>query len=254
MAISQENKERLFRLGQLGLYLFLPYSLTCIAIGGVYYALFQRKDDHSGDGFLGVVLGAPMILPALILEKLEEANPELDLLGNRAAEQERVALIQRIGNFLVTNLRVMEIPVQSSYFSAGMVQVSAEALDATQRRRFGDVVARTIAQFPDVPLETICANLSPLDALDEAWATRHGIKDWAVTFTLPCPLCGTTGKDRWTAFGRTRAEEGRNWLLRGTACSLQNGNGITRRIQGGFVCDPCIAKIMEREPEHTQNT
>ena len=48
MAMSTRNKHQLFHLGRIGLYAFLPYSLPCIAIGGAYYALFQRKQDHSG--------------------------------------------------------------------------------------------------------------------------------------------------------------------------------------------------------------
>ncbi len=244
--MNDTHRNRLFRLGLFAAYAIVPYSLTCMAIGGAYYALFEKSDDHSGDGFLSFVLGAPITLPGLTYAKLRER------FVDGPAFREREALHRCIGNVLVTALRADGIPIAVSAFDAQSVRVTAEPLDDRQRDRFGAAVARTIRQFPDVPLATICGNLSPLHALDEAWAARNGFSDWAVDIGTSCPLCGAKGIENWV-FGRVAAEE-RQRHKDATFSSFKAIDGTAKTFQGGYACEPCIRKIMDGKGDPNQDT
>ncbi len=244
--MNDRTRRRLFNLGLMAGYVILPYSVTCMAIGGIYYLVFEREEDRSGDGFLSRVLGAPITLPGLAYTKLRERF--IDEPAFRARE----ALYRRIGNALVTGLHAEGIPLAESAFDAFSIRITAEALDERQRTRFGEVVTRTIRQFPDTPLATICGNLSPPQALDEAWAVRNGFSDWAVDIGPSCSLCGAKGFEHWV-FGREAAARVRR-LEEMETSSFKANDRTTKTVQGGYACEPCIAKFTIGKSHPGQDT
>ncbi len=244
--MNDAQRNRLFKLGLFAAYTIVPYSLTCMAIGGIYYTLVEKREDQSGDGFLSLVLGAPVTLPALVYTRLRER------LIDGPALRKREALHRRIGNALVTALRADGIALTRGTFDAEGIHLTAIAPDERDRTRFGAAVARTVRQFPDVPLATVCGDLSPAQALDAAWATRHGFDDWSVDIGPACPLCGTKGLERWV-FGRQEAQRQQR-LTRETFSSFKAIDGTTKTIQGGYACEPCIAKIMDGKAPPDQDT
>lgn len=244
--MNDPTRRRLFNLGLMAGYVVLPYSVTCMVIGGIYYLVFERKEDRSGGGFLGRVLGAPITLPSLAYTKFRERF--IDEPAFRARE----ALHRRIGNALVTGLHADGIRLADSAFDALCIRITAEPLDERECARFGAAVARTIRQFPDVPLATICSNLWPPKALDEAWAARNGFSDWAVDIGPTCSLCGAKGFEHWV-FGRATAAQVRR-LEEMEASSFTANDGTTKTVQGGYACEPCIAKIMDGTGSPDQDT
>ncbi len=239
------NRDRLYKVGVCAAYAAVPYSLSCMLIGGVYYGLFARREDHSGDGFLSLVIGAPITLPALAYARLHER-----LIKNPALRK-REALHKRIGNALVTALHADGIPLDESVFNSFVIRVAAKPLDEHQRTRFGDAVARVVRQFPDIPLATICENLSPAQALDRSWAARNGFDDWAVEIGPACALCNQKNAKYWV-FGHKAAEpwQSETW----TASSFTTADEMPDPAQNSYVCEGCREKITNGTGNHGQDT
>ncbi len=248
--MNDATRRRLFNLGLMASYVVLPYSVTCMVIGGIYYRLFEKEEDHSGDGFLSLVLGAPVTLPVLVYAKLRER------FIDDPAFRTREALHRRIGNALVTALHAEGIPLTDSAFDFLSIRVTAEALDERQRFRFGEAVARTIERFPDVHLATICGCLSPIEALDEAWARRHGFADWATDVGANCEVCGRRIHPLWV-FGRAVAAEiqkRRDEALGASHDKMRATNATDPGAYREAPCQGCLDNVTGGKPDPSQDT
>jgi len=200
----------------------------------VYHAGGGRKNDASGDGALGIVVFAPVTLPAL---PFMWAKEKLDLRAMLKKERRT----RKAAEWITERLRQWGIEVtEADADSLGMklrVEVRPEQVPAYQ-----ETMAEAIKLFPDVLPEAIHGwAVTPLEHLDSDWARRYGLQEYAEEiFTGPCADCSVNESLGWR-FGRLEIK-----FLRDHEANLRHRislpDGSVRTVDG-HICRACLDKM-----------
>jgi hypothetical protein len=212
-----------------------PWNIFWWTVGLIaYHASGGRKWDTSGDGAIGMVLGAPVTLPSLPFmwakEKLEE---------RRRLKQERH--IRKAAEWIVERLRQWGIVVTKADATSFGLTLVAEVLPE-QVLAYQETMAEAIHTFPDVLPEAIRGwGVQPLEHLGSAWAAEYEHKEYAEElFTGPCADCGVRESMGWR-FGRQEIE-----FLRNHEANLRHRISLkdgTVRTVDGHICRTCLDKM-----------
>ncbi len=212
-----------------------PWNVFWWLVGGIVYTVSGgRKWDTSGDGAIGLVLGAPVTLPAMPFmwakEKLEE---------RRAAKKQ--ARIREAADWIAVRLRCWGIRIIEADADYCGMKLAAE-VDHDQVPAYQSTMAEAVRRFPDVlPGAFAGYGVKPLEHLDRAWAAKHGIGDHAEEhFTGPCADCGKNESIGWT-FGRELIEFRRQHLA-AQHHEIRLKDGSTRVVDG-HICRDCLDKM-----------
>ncbi len=212
-----------------------PWNIFWWLVGGIVYTVSGgRKWDTSGDGAIGLVLAAPVTLPAMPFmwakEKLEERR-----------QRKLEARIREAAEWIAVRLRCYGICVPVADADSFGMKLVAE-VDHDQVPGYQSTMAEAVRQFPDILPEAFNGyGVKPLDHLDRTWAAKHGIGDHAEEhFTGPCADCGKDESVGWT-FGRELIEFRRQYLAR-QHHEIHLKDGTTRTVDG-HICRDCLDKM-----------
>lgn len=165
-----------------------PWNIFWWIVGWLIYKFSGgKKNDASGDGAIGLVLYAPITLPAWPFMAIKE---KIDLLKyEKYHKKEEVAL-----DWVASRLRQKGINVVMNGCWT-KAEVPEEKV-----KDFRDVYAEAIKKFSDLRLFDICGRAcqSPPGLLDKQWAVSMGIDEYQAPYmTAPCYGCGKQDVYGW---------------------------------------------------------
>jgi len=225
-------KDRFMQCLFIAAFVIPPWNIFWWTVGAVYYAWSGgRKWDTSGDGALGIVLAAPVTLPALPFMLLRERLEARKLKKLEARHQ-------RAAEWIAAHLRRQGVAVSSANGHSFGIDLKAE-VPPDKIAAYQHIFAAAIRLFPDVLPAGISWRVSPLAPLDRAWAERQGFAAYAEEITVVCVDCG--GKESFGfAFGPERIA-GRHDYIEGRHTIGLKGGGT--RIVDGHICRRCLDRI-----------
>lgn len=234
--MKPETKEKIQRGLVIAAMVTPPWNVFWWTVGGIAYVVTgMAKSDASGDGALGIVLGAPVTLPMLPFMLLKERRELREY-------EKRQALYAKAADWIAAELARSGIKVDKHGIGFNSVTVEAAPVGAAQENGHAVVYALAVRRFGQegLTIDEVCANAKPLYTLDRTWAEANGFSAWAEEVrTGNCAECGADDSLGWffgsmAAFIRDRQKNGRHKV------SFKDGNV---RDYIGHVCRPCLDRL-----------
>lgn len=231
--MKTETKDKIFYFLAIAAMVTPPWNIFWWIVGAaLYYGSGGRKWDTSGDGALGIVLAAPVTLPALPFMWLRE---KLEL---KAYEKKQARYLEA-AEWIRDRLAERSILVKEAGVGFNCVKIFAQPKDE-QISVYQTICAQAVRQFRDLTPDEILSGCEPLQYLNRGWAAQNELAEFAEeVFTLPCADCGKVESLGYffgeRAVGLKSHHHGRKPVVQ-----LQDGSS---RLIDGHICRKCLDEM-----------